>query len=204
MWCKLSSSLTSSLTPWFSSFCRTLLRVVVHLCDALGPFWNVPIQRQGKGLSLLRRMKTLRRCCNDSFTYVRLSSRQRAPVSPLTNAQATEALTAKDHQQMTLLMHAAAAGSAAGFQAVVKAIDSVLSEDEVKGTAAVRLLLLSAVVVIFNVVPTVVCFVRTLAAAVFSRFPATNDIPTPCALLAAACCCSAPAASWLRWPRTWR
>lgn len=32
---------------------------------------------------------------------------------------------------MTLVMHAAAAGSAAGFQEVVKAVDSFLSEEEV-------------------------------------------------------------------------
>ncbi|CAN0039037.1 unnamed protein product, partial [Scytosiphon promiscuus] len=59
-------------------------------------------------------------------------------ISEIHESGATEALTAKDHQQMTLLMHAAAAGSAAGFQAVVKAMDSVLSEDEMAEHMALR------------------------------------------------------------------
>lgn len=45
--------------------------------------------------------------------------------------QAVAALTAKDYQQMTLTMHAAAAGNSAAFQEVVKAVDSQLSDAEV-------------------------------------------------------------------------
>ena len=49
----------------------------------------------------------------------------------LLGPQAHAALTAKDYQQMTLMMHAAAAGNAAAFQEVVKAVDSHLSDAEV-------------------------------------------------------------------------
>ncbi|CAM9904219.1 unnamed protein product [Scytosiphon promiscuus] len=59
-------------------------------------------------------------------------------ISEIHECGATQALMAKDHQQMTLLMHAAAAGSSAGFQEVVRAIDFVLPEGEMAEHMALR------------------------------------------------------------------